>query len=106
VSIVNQGDPVVRADKAYIRSLIDLYAKTGPADSINLGSQISKREWALPSGELVNAGIVVVVHDAKADVKETDWKLSVINQQILDGLVWGNVKAHGMKVYETAIGMF
>lgn len=30
LSFINEGDPVVRADKAYIRSLLDLYASPSP----------------------------------------------------------------------------
>ena len=103
MSIVNQGDPVARADKAYIRSLVELYAKTSPTDA---SLQTSKKEWTLPPAELANAGVVIVAHDTKADIKETDWKLSIVGQRILDGLVWGNVKAHAIEVYGTAIGMF
>jgi hypothetical protein len=31
LSFVNEGDPVVRADKAYVKSLIELYASSHPA---------------------------------------------------------------------------
>jgi hypothetical protein len=89
MSIVNQGDPVARADKAYIRSLVELYTKHGPTEFINASPQTLKKEWELPPAELANAGVVVVAHDTKADIKETDWKLSIVDQRILDGLVWG-----------------
>lgn len=45
LSFVNEGDPVTRADKKYVRSLLDLYAKPAPVQSssglggLNIGSQ-------------------------------------------------------------------
>ena len=33
LSFVNEGDPVARADKAYIRSLLDLYSSAAPGQS-------------------------------------------------------------------------
>jgi hypothetical protein len=33
MSFVNEGDPVARADKAYVRSLLDLYASPAPGQT-------------------------------------------------------------------------
>lgn len=39
LSFVNEGDPVPRADKAYVRSLLDLYASSAPGQSCALTPQ-------------------------------------------------------------------
>ena len=41
-SFVNEGDPVPRADKAYIRSLLDLYATPAPGQACPLTSGLGK----------------------------------------------------------------
>ena len=46
-SFVNEGDPVPRADKAYIRSLLDLYSTPAPGQSCPLTSGLGKSSSSL-----------------------------------------------------------
>jgi hypothetical protein len=53
-SLINEGDPVVRADKAYVRSLIDLLSAPTPSVSLNskpslaaLGASMSRLDLSL-----------------------------------------------------------
>lgn len=55
MSFVNEGDPVPRADKAYVRSLIDLYATPAPAQSYpQLQVQKPPKSWKSSSSLNVN----------------------------------------------------
>lgn len=51
LAFINEGDPVPRADKAYVRSLLDLYLSPLPPSRI----------WPVPPGTLSNAGSLVLL---------------------------------------------
>ncbi|KAL0466144.1 hypothetical protein QR685DRAFT_575741 [Neurospora intermedia] len=50
LSFINEGDPVARADKAYVKSLLELY--TSPAPSINPFSPTPSRKGPSSSSDL------------------------------------------------------
>lgn len=92
LSFINEGDPVVRADKAYVRSLLELLATPPPIllskhkDQRNgrsrskpktksrsrSSSAARKPEWKVPPSTLSNAGRLIVLRtgDPKAKPKE------------------------------------
>ncbi|MCJ1234865.1 hypothetical protein MMC14_002828 [Varicellaria rhodocarpa] len=125
ISFINEGDPVPRADKAYVRSLINLYASPAPGTTCisNLLPTIpsppkfrfvplvrpkpprSTSEptvpkpapiWNVPSGTLSNAGRLVVLRSGGV---EDEVKAEVTNDQQLRSVVFGDPIMHMMKVY-------
>ncbi|KUL90689.1 hypothetical protein ZTR_00021 [Talaromyces verruculosus] len=74
--IVNEGDPVARADKTYVRSLLELYARPDPSSSLKLPSWSndskvtvpggkSKPIWNVPEATLSLAGRIIVLRTRK-----------------------------------------
>ncbi|MCJ1438410.1 hypothetical protein MMC27_007798 [Xylographa pallens] len=125
LSFINEGDPVPRADRAYIRSLFDLYASPAPGSScissilpsIPLlqpkfrfrplrmklqkvsGDPIAPRPlWHIPPGSLSNAGRLVVLR-AGASGREDDVAAVVTSDQQLRSVVYGDPMMHMMRVY-------
>lgn len=73
---VNEGDPVARADKTYVRSLLELYARPDPSSSLKLPSCSndskvtitggkSKPIWNVPEATLSLAGRIIVLRTRK-----------------------------------------
>lgn len=67
LSFINEGDPVTRADKAYIVSLLDLYVTPAPrltlyrpSDNKNVPAS---SHWHVPPATLSNAGQLVLLRD-------------------------------------------
>lgn len=92
LSFVNEGDPVVRADKAYVKSLLELLAspapepipsshaprtksrgdlkskssKSKPSSSSSSSSSYKKPTWPIPTCSLSSAGRIVVLRSASS----------------------------------------
>ncbi|MCJ1384733.1 hypothetical protein MMC17_007851 [Xylographa soralifera] len=125
LSFINEGDPVPRADRAYIRSLFDLYASPAPGSSCissilpsmplpqpkfrfrPLRMKLQKSStapvaprplWHIPPGSLSNAGRLVVLQ-AGASGQEDDVAAVVTSDQQLRSVVYGDPMMHMMKVY-------
>ena len=121
LSFINEGDPVPRADRAYVRSLLDLYTSPAPGSSC-LASVIPPKPrffrrksqeandspsaplpvWNVPPGSLSNAGRLVVLR-ASNNAGEDDITAVVTTDQQLRGVVFGNPVMHMMKVYARRI---
>jgi hypothetical protein len=99
LSFINEGDPVPRADKAYVRSLLELYASPAPGSKcpLNILPSIQKPKfrlkltkrphphkpggspaiepqrwiWKVPPGTLSNAGRLVVLRATQKDITTT-----------------------------------
>jgi len=126
LSFINEGDPVPRADKAYIRSLLNLYASPAPGSGTNciLPKPLCKTKrptpqksnsapllpgpapapvyvWKVPPGTLSNAGRLVVLRDKEGVGAEptNDVKAEVTSDGELRGVVFGDPVMHMMKVY-------
>ena len=122
MSFINEGDPVPRADKAYIRSLLNLYATPAPGTKClnppKPALKPCKRPkpkrahsapaapanlpvWKIPSGTLSNAGRLIVLRGPQnvgAD-GQTDVKAEITTDQDLRSVVFGDPVMHMMKVY-------
>lgn len=128
LSFINEGDPVVRADKAYVRSLLELLASpppllpsppSKPAKSSRKSSKPSSRSsskpparplWKVPPSTLSNAGRLIVLRsgDPKARIKDrktVDERLhegvsavTCLDEQ-LRGVIWGDPVCHLMSLY-------
>ena len=92
LAFVNHGDPVARADKPYIRLLLDVYSRPTPLPYLNFE----------PS-ELCNAGTVILLYDRNPDGDDDDIGVSEVTNH-MSSLLFGNVKVHPMKHYLTLLG--
>ena len=129
MSFINEGDPVPRADPAYVRSLLRLYATPAPivkapapeparrlpflrpAKPIHSNSApaFASKDyiWEVPPGTLSNAGRLVVLRGSEgvqvAQGTEDDVKAEITCDQELRHVVFGNPLMHMMKVYARRI---
>lgn len=130
MSFINEGDPVPRADKAYIRSLLNLYASptpgtkcvTPPKPTLKPALKPCKRPkpkratsapaapvnapvWKLPPGTLSNAGRLIVLRGPQnvGLDGQTDVKAEITTDQELRTVVFGDPVMHMMKVYAKRI---
>ena len=123
MSFINEGDPVPRADKAYIRSLLNLYASPAPGTTCTIGKPLLKPcknknpkpkkasnapalpapiyTWKVPPGTLSSAGRLVVLRDHQnAGAEPTnDVKAEITSDEQLRSVVFGDPVMHMMKVY-------
>ena len=122
LSFINEGDPVPRADKAYVRSLIHLYASAPPGstraiDRIPAKSSffMSKKpkalpvqppadwvwRWNVPAGTLSNAGRLVALREPplKGWANTEDVVAEITCDQELREVVFGDPMMHMMSLY-------
>ena len=129
MSFINEGDPVPRADKAYVRSLLNLYASPAPGTKCiaslpvlkpckrrakskqaigqpnnalgALTTPVQAPVWRVPAGALSNAGRLVVLRENKNSTTgvEDDVKAEITCDQELRGVVFGDPVMHMMKLY-------
>jgi hypothetical protein len=113
LSFVNEGDPVARADKAYVKSLLELFAAPAPIglennSSHSLPSKSRRKEkssrsstashkskssgsskkgplWSLPQSTLSNAGRVVVLRSG--DPKAKGHNRKTVEERLNEGVV-------------------
>ncbi|KAH0556117.1 hypothetical protein GP486_005945 [Trichoglossum hirsutum] len=128
LSFINEGDPVPRADKAYVRSLIDLYVAPAPGQSSLVQPLIpppkpgnffkkpkptkvkptpaaattNRPVWKVPPTSLSNAGKLVVLRPSKPG-DEQDIVACVTTDKQLRGVVFGDPVKHMMKLYASRI---
>ncbi len=125
MSFINEGDPVPRADKAYVRSLLRLYASPAPGTSCiatlpalklckNKGPKPRTANsapvapistpvynWNIPPGTLSNAGRLVVLRKSQTGIAglEDDVKAEITSDEQLRSVVFGDPVMHMMKIY-------
>ena len=94
LSFVMHGDPVPRAERSYIKVLINVYASPKATTSSS----------ALVFGkpELPNSGKVLLLYDRAQDEDEEDIRI-IDATRWFQGMLCGNVKAHAMKQYLTLL---
>ena len=118
VTFVNEGDPIVRADFAYMKSLVRLYASSAPKTTTpGLRHKVSRQVlkghnatsktpvyapiWEVPDATLSNAGRIVVLREIPGKsnkVEAVSW-----SDEDLRGLVFGDPVMHHMDVYQRRI---
>ncbi|KAI9883900.1 MAG: hypothetical protein M1823_004314 [Watsoniomyces obsoletus] len=130
-SFINEGDPVPRADKPYMRSLLNLYSSPAPRTSGPSSPQqpnkptpagLWKRPkpqkaiteapraraiWPVPPCALSNAGELVLLRNTVANNPSSSVEDSVVacttSDQQLRGIVFGDPVMHMMKLYASRI---
>ncbi|QKX64653.1 uncharacterized protein TRUGW13939_11829 [Talaromyces rugulosus] len=104
---VNEGDPVARADKTYVKSLLELYAKPSRCSTSTSQSR-QKATWKVPEATLSLAGRLVVLraHRSRSsrNSKKPDTVEAVTAADVdLRGLVFGDPLMHTMDLYAQRI---
>ena len=125
MSFINEGDPVPRADPAYVRSLLRLYAspppgsihipkikplkRPKPKSSASAPQVITSADfvWEVPPGTLSNGGRLVLLRgkggqDAET-AREDDIKAEITSDYELRGVVFGDPIMHMMKIYSRRV---
>ncbi|KAF5714020.1 lipase class 3 [Fusarium mundagurra] len=114
LSFVNEGDPVVRADKAYVKSLLDLLASPPPSQRKDPNKPRKKPTWNVPPCTLSNAGRIVVLRSGDLDAKPKDRKTVrerldegvvavTCSEERLRSVIWGDPVCHLMSLYAARI---
>ncbi|RCI16158.1 hypothetical protein L249_1814 [Ophiocordyceps polyrhachis-furcata BCC 54312] len=105
LSFVNEGDPVARADKAYVKSLLALLAS--PPPPLPPPPQYpTPTFWPVPPSTLSNAGHIVVL---RGDVSAVDGRrveaveAVTCREDQLRGVIWGDPVCHWMSVYAARV---
>ncbi|KND89357.1 hypothetical protein TOPH_05964 [Tolypocladium ophioglossoides CBS 100239] len=130
LSFVNEGDPLVRADKAYVKSLLELLASPPPATASpplpsprpregrkkpdKSSSRAAPVSWPVPAATLHNAGRIVVLrsgspHAPPADRKTVEQRLDegvvavTCREDHLHDVTWGDPVCHLMCLYAARV---
>lgn len=122
VSFVNEGDPIVRADFQYVKSLVRLYATSAPKAATPTGhglrSKISRQNvkisddarltkhpvpprWPVPDATLSNAGRLVLLRQTPGK-RDSVEHVYVSDGQLRD-VVFGDPVMHHMDVYQERV---
>ncbi|EXJ95235.1 hypothetical protein A1O1_00355 [Capronia coronata CBS 617.96] len=145
-SFINEGDPVVRAERAYVKSLVDLLASPVPVLAANkpkvkmqrpaittcpstspltvLGASMSRLDlsllpskkpnkskpalgtgklwWEVPPATLSNAGRLIVLRVPDGG-KEADVTASIVKDEQLRQVIFGDPVVHAMDLYARRI---
>lgn len=119
LSFVNEGDIVVRADKAYLISLAKILAGTKPpshpsvnnlakkASRVVLGSTKPDKErapyWPVPEAPLSNAGRLIVLREKPGAQVGTSIEAVVSSDQKMRDVVFGDPAMHAMSLYQRRV---
>lgn len=125
-SFMNEGDPVVRAEKPYVRSLIDLLATPIPSfplvphqpkpmnllnaslSRLDLTLHPVKKEqpklwWDVPPATLSNAGRLIVLRIPRGSKREDNIVANVVEDEQLRQVIFGDPLMHSMDLYRKRI---
>jgi hypothetical protein len=124
LSFVNEGDPVARADKAYIRSLLNLYTHPVPntpqcaptsllpqftgmslrppatlrRNSAPAGVAATEQPvWKIPPGALSSAGRICILRQGPGG--KDDVVVQIATDEMMRAVVFGDPLMHAMGVY-------
>jgi len=131
-AFANEGDPVVRADKAIVRSLLKLYAVPAPSDPCKVICPIvnsiapgfvpprikkmkSRKDlkvsgevtvypaWKIPESLLSLGGRIMLLRPRFQGRGPEDLELCGVTDEMLREVVYGDPMAHAMKLYARRI---
>ncbi|QIW99056.1 hypothetical protein AMS68_004574 [Peltaster fructicola] len=115
MSFVNEGDPIARAEKAYVVSLARVLAVSAPnlekpkRSPKKLSTLFSKSAqpapvapyWPVPSATLSNAGRTIVIRDKPGSIGSLQ-AVSTTDEQ-LRNVLFGDPAMHSMSLYKERI---
>ncbi|KAJ9427584.1 Alpha/Beta hydrolase protein [Fusarium oxysporum] len=99
LSFVNEGDPVVRADKAYVKSLLDLLASPPPSQRKDTNKSRKKPTWNVPRD------LDAKPKDRKTVRERLDEGVVAVtcSEERLRSVIWGDPVCHLMSLYAARI---
>ncbi|KAJ5812181.1 hypothetical protein N7474_008482 [Penicillium riverlandense] len=112
-AFINEGDPVPRADKAYLRSLLNLY--TSPAPNSSKWRKYEKATkkprsaiWEVPPAPLSLAGHLVVLRSTPTEherpmMSKGEVEACVTSDDVVRNAIFGDPGMHMMKLYSQRI---
>ena len=98
INIVNHGDIVPRAEKNYIRSLLQLYRERA--------EHISADRWDFGQPTTFNYGQIVILKDVCPEDEEPRMHAYRASQGLWQTMAFGSIRAHPMNVYVQAVDGF
>ncbi|KAE9968021.1 hypothetical protein BLS_006067 [Venturia inaequalis] len=129
-AFANEGDPVVRADRAIVRSLLKLYVTPTPdapcaimtsaipgvlkckKSRLKLAAQASSMQtsnpapmWAIPSSTLSLGGRIVLLRERYGSQHPDDIEACQVSDEMLRQVVYGDPLCHTMTLYAKRIEM-
>jgi hypothetical protein len=119
-AFVNEGDPIPRADKSVLRSLLRLYASPAPVagtverkgrSKMGFGRprpseaslQSTLPAWPIPQCTLSPAGRLVVLRQRVGNKSEEDVEAVTVEDEMLRTVVYGDLLKHQMAVYKRRV---
>ncbi|KAJ5611069.1 alpha/beta-hydrolase [Penicillium lagena] len=112
-AFINEGDPVPRADKAYMRSLLSLYASPTPGDlKLRKYDKLTKKPrstiWQVPPAPLSLAGHLVVLRntpttDEHPMMSKGEVEACVTSDSMVRRAIFGDPGMHPMTLYSQRI---
>jgi hypothetical protein len=131
-AFANEGDPVVRADKSIVRSLLKLYAVPAPSDPCKVicpivnslapglvPPRIKKMKsskhlrqdsevtvypaWKIPESLLSLGGRIMLLRTRFGGTGSEDLEMCGVSDEMLREVVYGDPMAHAMKLYARRI---
>ncbi|KAM4064497.1 lipase (class 3) domain-containing protein [Hirsutella rhossiliensis] len=131
LSFVNEGDPVTRADKAFVKSLFTLLKSPPPSSAGPIGDGEKKKKnnkdsppapqpywsppvWTVPPSTLSNAGCIVLLRSGDPYLPPVDRKsvqdrlhegvvAVTCRDDQLRGVIWGDPVCHLMRLYAVRV---
>ncbi|KAL4893002.1 Alpha/Beta hydrolase protein [Aspergillus ambiguus] len=111
-SFVNEGDPVPRADKGYVTSLMNLYVAPAPAPASAAGP--TRREarlrlrgrpvvWRVPAATLSVAGLVVVLRHGQFGMEACVTSDTTLRQVVFGDPLMHMMDLYARRIYELAL---
>lgn len=127
-AFANEGDPVVRADRAIVRSLLKLYATPTPdtpcallqnvvpgvlrnkksqlklaVKASSMQTQNPAPEWDVPSSTLSLGGRIILLREKYGARNSEDIEACQVSDAMLRTVVYGDPLAHAMRLYARRI---
>jgi hypothetical protein len=118
LSFINEGDLVVRADKAYLLSLAKLLAGPKGCSANTLvkkashavlksakGDKSASRapHWPVPEATLSNAGRLVVLRERPGSQRDPAVEAVVTSDEKMRDVVFGDTSMHSMALYQQRV---
>jgi hypothetical protein len=104
LSVINEGDPVPRADFAYIMALLQLYTRGSPSDDMDVGKMLE-----LPLMSAQNGGSICglrVVEPGDEPTLGDQIRMVHIEPEIMRKTIAANPLAHSMELYAKNVAAY
>ena len=94
---MNEGDPVPLAQTKYVESLLEVYARPPPAETV---------DWKLPDPYYSFTGTCILLRDmAPNDADVLDIRAFIAESEVLNKALFGNLMLHNMAEYLNRVVM-